>query len=120
MIRHSGLKHGIFLIKLNGKTLRIKDCPGFSSVRGLMFDSLKDCDGALIYANSIWMPFVKHALTLFFLDKDFRIIKIQDAIPMTLDPKTWRVYACAKAKYCLETRGISGKGLEGKRIRFYS
>ena len=47
------------LIKIGKKKLRIKDCKGLSSVKGLMFDEMKGLDGALIYGNSIWMPFVK-------------------------------------------------------------
>ena len=91
-------------IKLQGKKFRVKDCKGFSSVRGLMFDDVKGYDGALIYANNIWMPFVKHKLDLFFLDKKFKVLSRQKAVPMTLDPKTWKVYKNDKAKYCLEIK----------------
>lgn len=104
--------------KLNGKILRIKDCHGFSSIKGLMFDSMNDYDGALIYSNSVWMPFVKYKLTLLFLDNQFQILEIQNAVPLTLNPETWKVYSCAKAKYCLETKPSSAKGLKGRKINF--
>jgi len=91
-------------IKINGKTFCVKDCKGLSSVRGLMFDDIRGYDGALIYANNIWMPFVKHPLDLFFLDAKMRVIEKQRAIPMTLNPKTWKVYKNEKAKYCLEVK----------------
>lgn len=86
------------------KMLRIKDCRGASSVRGLMFDPLIERDGALIYANNIWMPFVKHELDLFFLDERFRVVKRERAVPVTLNPKTWKTYRCAEARYCLEVK----------------
>jgi len=91
-------------IKINKKVFEIKDCKGFRSIRGLMFDPLKKRDGALIYANNIWMPFVKHDLDLFFLDKSFRIIEKQRAVPMRWKRKTWKIYKNTKAKYTLELR----------------
>ncbi len=94
----------IIKIKIKGKIFRVKDCRGISSVRGLMFDDIKGHDGALVYANSIWMPFVKHNLDLFFLDEKFRVIGKQRAVPLTLNPKTWKVYKNKKARYCLEIK----------------
>ena len=91
----------IITIKVNGKKYRVKDCRGLSSVRGMMFD--KKSSGALIYANSIWTPFCP-PLTLFFLDEKFRLVSKQKAIPLTLNPKTWRTYSNKKAKYCLEIK----------------
>lgn len=91
-------------IKINKKIFEIKDCKGFSSMRGLMFDDLKDKDGALIYANNIWMPFVKHRLDLLFLDEKFRLVERKRAVPMTLHPKTWKIYKNKNAKYCLELK----------------
>ena len=93
-------------ITINGKTYKVKDCSTFfSSVRGLMFDDMTGKDGALIHSNSIWMPFVKKPLKLFFLDENMKVIKtIEKAVPMTLNPKTWKVYSCKEAKYCLEVK----------------
>lgn len=90
--------------KLGKRSFRVKDCKGLSSVRGLMFDDLDRYDGALIYANSIWTPFVKHTLDLFFLDEKMKVIGKQRAVPMTLSPKTWKTYSNKKAKYCLEVK----------------
>jgi uncharacterized membrane protein (UPF0127 family) len=89
-------------ITINKKRLRVKDCKGLSSVRGLMFDSLKGKDGALVYGNRIWMPFVKKPLTLIFLDKNYAVTSVQEAVPITLNPKTWKIYSDKSAKYCLE------------------
>lgn len=92
----------IINFKLNGKTFRVKDCKGLSSIRGLMFDR-SDADGALIYANSIWMPFCP-PLDLFFLDTKMKVIAKKRAIPMTFDPRTWKTYSNKKAKFCLEIK----------------
>ncbi|MDI6721292.1 MAG: DUF192 domain-containing protein [Candidatus Aenigmarchaeota archaeon] len=91
-------------MKIRGKTFCIKDCRIISSVWGLMFDNMKYVDGALIYGSSVWMPFVKYRLDLFFLDKEMRIISVQKAVPMTINPKTWKSYSCKGAKYCLEMK----------------
>ncbi|KHO47648.1 MAG: Protein of unknown function DUF192 [archaeon GW2011_AR5] len=93
----------IINFRLGRKTYRVKDCKGLSSVRGLMFDN-SGADGALIYANSIWMPFVRHSLDLFFLDEKMKVIEKRRAVPLTLNPKTWKTYSNKKAKYCLEIR----------------
>ena len=95
----------IIKISVKGKTYRVKDCNTiFSSMRGLMFDDIKGKDGALIHANNIWMPFVRRPLKLFFLDEKMKVICNLNAVPMTLNPKTWKVYSCKEAKYCLEVK----------------
>jgi len=83
-----------------------------------MFDDMNDKDGALIHGNSIWMPFVKYDLDLFFLDKDFVVVDVQKAVPLTFNPKTWRTYKCEEAKYCLEIKQGLVKLKKGARIRF--
>lgn len=103
-------------IRINSKTLRIKDCRGLSSVRGLMFDSLSSYDGAIIHGNSIWMPFVKQALQLIFLDKNYKITSVQGAKPLTANPRTWRMYSDSKASYCLEL-AKHAKARKGTRIK---
>ncbi len=82
---------------------KIKDMRGILSIKGLMFDS-SDIDGALISGNSIWMPFVKYPLYLYFLDEGYRVLKKMYAVPMTLNPKTWKVYSCKEASFCLEMK----------------
>lgn len=104
------------IINAGGKPLRIKDCKGISSVKGLMFNPLKDIDGALIYANSVWMPFVKE-LDLIFLDGNFRVVETKRAVPITLNPKTWKVYKNEKARYCLEVRKGIAKARKGTQIK---
>lgn len=104
-------------IKAGNKILCIKDCRGFSSIRGLMFDSLADKDGALIHANSIWTPFCM-PLDLYFLDEHFAVIEKMSSLPLTLNPKTWKVYTNRKAKYCLELKKGVVNIKKSKKIRF--
>lgn len=91
-------------IKIEGRKRRLKDCKGLSAVRGLMFDDICGYDGALIHANSIWMPFVRHKLMLFFLDKNMKILSKQKAVPLKLNPATWKIYSDDRAKYCAEIK----------------
>ncbi len=99
----------IINFRLGRRTYRVKDCKGLLSVRGLMFDNMESYDGALIHGNSIWMPFVRHPLDLFFLDKNRKVIGKQKAVPMTLHPRTWKAYSNRKAKFCLEIKSIKIK-----------
>jgi uncharacterized membrane protein (UPF0127 family) len=97
-------KPRIIRVRIKNKTLKIKDCKGLSSLWGLMFDRMDNIDGALVYANNIWMPFVRKKLDLLFLDKKFRVIDIKKAVPLTINPKTWKAYVNWKASYCLEIK----------------
>ncbi|MBI5061020.1 MAG: DUF192 domain-containing protein [Candidatus Aenigmarchaeota archaeon] len=103
-------------LKIGSKRLKIKDCKGLSSAKGLMFDDLSSVDGALIYANNIWMPFCR-PLDLVFLDADFKVILLKRAVPLTMHPKTWKIYFSEKAKYCLEIKAGLVKIKKGERIK---
>jgi len=51
-----------------------------------------------------WMPGMRYPVKMIFLDKEKTIIDIKDAVPMTSNPKTWKLYKPEKAaKYVLET-----------------
>ena len=104
-------KNSIIYSKNKGRSdltkLRIKDCRGLKSFRGLMFSRK---DGALLgkpfYHSSginIWTPFVPK-LDLFFLSSDYKIIKKRCAAPLSLNPTTWKIYGCTEAFYCLEVK----------------
>ena len=108
----------IIKVKIKNKTFRIKDCKGLSSLWGLMFDRMNNIDGALIYANNIWMPFVKNNLDLLFIDKKFTVIDVKKAVPLTFNPKTWNAYINWKARYCLEIKsGSMGKNILMKKVK---
>ncbi len=89
-------------VRIGGRTFRVKDMRGWKSAIGLMFDS--ESEGALIDGNSIWMPFVTSPLHLYFLDRGFRIVRHEFAVPLTINPATWKIYSCRDARYCLELR----------------
>ncbi len=92
-------KNRVLVFSVNGKAVAVKDCRGFRSLRGLMFSRSA---GALISGNSVWMPFVRWPLTLYFLDKEFGLLDTQKAVPLTLNPKTWKTYSYRGARYVLE------------------
>jgi len=94
----------LIIVKIGKKSLQIKDCRGLKSIKGLMFSKMKNIDGALISGNSIWMPFVKHNLDLFFLDKNFYVTSKQKAVPIRIKRKTWKIYSDPNARYCLEIK----------------
>ena len=109
----------IACVEIGRKTYKIEIMGFLRSMIGLMFDSLDDKDGALIHGNSIWMLFVKKELWLLFLDNDMRILKVEKAVPMTLNPKTWKTYSCWNAVKCLELKTNPGD-VVGKRVRIGS
>lgn len=94
----------IIFAAVGRRTLKIVDMRGLRSMIGLMFSDMKRIDGALISGNSIWMPFVKRELTLIFLSSNMIVRKVERAVPMTLNPNTWKTYSCNRAKYCLEIK----------------
>jgi uncharacterized membrane protein (UPF0127 family) len=56
------------------------------------------------------MLFAKKRLDLLFIDKKFKVIEIQQAVPITFNPKTWKVYENMEANYCLEIKsGLIGR-----------
>ena len=90
-------------IKIGNKILKVKDCTSLvDSGIGLMFHSLNDIDGAIIFGNRIWMPFIKKPLQLVFLDEKKIVTSVKRAVPMKAHPKTWKVYYDTDARYCLE------------------
>ena len=55
-------------------------------------------------------------LDLFFLDKTFRVIDIQKAVPITLNPKTWKIHKNKNARYCLEIKAGLVSAIKGMEI----
>ncbi len=50
-----------------------------------------------------WMLGMRYPLRIIFIDGDKRIIEVREAEPLSLNPKTWKVYAPKrKCKYVLE------------------
>jgi uncharacterized membrane protein (UPF0127 family) len=77
---------------------------------GLMFRA-KPPDGGLLMVfrtegcHGIWMPFMRFPIDIAFYGKNSRLIStIRNAEPISLNPKTWRVYRPERpCKYILET-----------------
>ena len=104
---------------LNFMDLNIKDCRGLKSFRGMMFSRK---DGALLVKPfyhskgiNVWMPFVPK-LDLYFLSADYKIISKKCAASLSLNPKTWRIYSCPEAHYCLELRSSLNLKLSQKDV----
>ena len=69
----------------------------FTKVKGLMFKKLEKDQGLLFSFSKdkkweIWMPFVPENLGLIFLDFKKKVVDKMKAIPITLRPKTWKIY----------------------------
>jgi len=96
-----------------------------SKIKGLMFKK----KGRLLLKfyfqdyHKIWMLFMKFSIGLVFIDKNKKIIDIiENAKPITFNPKTWKIYGPKKkCKYILEVEsGLvkSKKFVAGDQLRF--
>ena len=96
-----------------------------SKIRGLMFKK----KGRLLLKfyfqdyHKIWMLFMKFSIDLIFIDKNKKIVDIiEDAEPITFNPKTWKIYGPnKKCKYILEIESGLVKRKKftvGDRLRF--
>ncbi len=105
------------IVVAGSQKFRVRDMRGIASLKGLMFDSLND-DGALISGNSIWMPFVKQDLFLYFLSSEFVLTSFQRAVPINIfRPSTWKLYSDSRAAYCLELKRPVRHARSGMRFR---
>jgi uncharacterized membrane protein (UPF0127 family) len=93
-------------IKLENLEIEVIYLKDFSKYRGLM---LRREGNALIEFQEekkykIWMLFVFYPLDLIFLSKDKKVVEIiENAVPVTLNPKTWKLYKSqTNFKYILE------------------
>lgn len=67
-----------------------------------------------------WMFGMSYGLKIIFIDSKKCIIDIQEAVPMSLNPKTWKVYVPKKkCKYVLEVPIESRYNFsKGNRLRW--
>jgi len=78
----------------------------FKRLIGLSLSKKKNLLFIMPYESkwSFWMFLVRYPLNIIFIDAKKRIVDIKKAMPITLNPKTWRVYSPSKrCKYVLET-----------------
>ncbi len=67
---------------------------------------------------SFWMPDMHYPIKIIYLNKEKEVVDIKDAIPMTWDVKTWKLYKPKKAcKYVLETP-FEYKIVVGDKLQF--
>lgn len=96
-----------------------------SKIKGLMFKK----KGRLLLKfwfqdyHKIWMLFMRFSIDLIFIDKNKRVVDIiRNAIPITFDPKTWKIYGPRKrCKYVLEIESGLAKSKKfavGDRLNF--
>jgi uncharacterized membrane protein (UPF0127 family) len=73
---------------------------------GLSLSKKKNMFFPLSYEDewSLWMFLVRYPLKMIFIDKDKTVIDIKEAEPLSLNPRTWKIYKPRKpCKYVLET-----------------
>ncbi len=84
-------------------------------IRGLMFRE----DGALLMdfgkdcKPGIWTLFMKFPLDIVFIDSSKKVVEVRhDALPLSLNPKSWRIYRPSKkCRFVLEVRSGIAKEL---------
>lgn len=84
-------------------------------MRGLMGRTLEESEGMLFVFpcpgyHSIWMMGMKQEIDICFVDEKKRVINVFCAAPpLTLDPRSWRLFFPKRpAKYVLELSPRSG------------
>jgi uncharacterized membrane protein (UPF0127 family) len=93
-------------IRIRNRTINARVASSFlDSAKGLSFSKKENL---LIELPSerrceIWMFGMRYALQLIYIDKNCRVVDVKFAEPMTLDPRTWKLYVPRKkCKYVLE------------------
>ncbi len=84
----------------------------WSKTKGLMFRAALAEDGGLLMdfkdetKPGIWMPFMRFALDLVFIDEDKRVVDVRENVkPLSKNPKTWRIYMPKKCcRWVLEIK----------------
>ena len=77
----------------------------FALTKGLSFSKPKNILFKFPFAMKwqFWMFGVSYKIWIAFLDDNKRVVEVLQAIPLTLNPKTWKVYQPKKpCKYILE------------------
>jgi len=73
---------------------------------GLSFSKKKNLLFVMPYEDkwAFWMFLVRYPIKIIFIDKNKRVVDVKFAEPITLNPKTWKIYSPKKkCKYVLET-----------------
>ncbi len=108
------------IVNLTKKTMIAEEVEKAESfwkkAKGLMFrKSLPEGKAILLIFekegnHGIWMPFMRFPIDAIFLDSRKRVVKIHENIqPMSLNPKTWKIYHSKPVKYIIEMNAFSVK-----------
>jgi uncharacterized membrane protein (UPF0127 family) len=94
-------------IKLKNSVIEAETADNFwKRVIGLSFSEKKNMFFPLEFEDkwSLWMFGVRYPIKMIFIDKNKNVIDIKNAEPLSLNPKTWRIYKPREScKYILET-----------------
>ncbi|MEM5778128.1 MAG: DUF192 domain-containing protein [Candidatus Aenigmatarchaeota archaeon] len=77
----------------------------FKRMIGLSFSKKKNMLFTMPYEGiwPMWMFLVRYPIKIIFINKG-KVVDIKSAVPITLNPKTWKIYKPKKlCKYVLET-----------------
>lgn len=77
----------------------------FSHMIGLSFSKRRNMLFLMPFSDrwSFWMFGVRYPLRMIFIDGKKMVVDFKDALPLSLNPRTWRTYAPRKpCKYILE------------------
>lgn len=95
------------LIKVNGKKIEAEVADDFfKRMVGLTLSRRKNMLFIMDYDSrwSMWMFTLRYPIKMIFIDKKKKVVDIKEGVPITSDPKTWKVYTPEeKCKYILET-----------------
>ena len=94
-------------IKLENKTIEADVADDLiERAIGLSLSEKKNMFFPMPYESrwSLWMFAVRYPIKMIFISKDKIVIDIKKGVPITTDPKTWKVYTPKETcKYILET-----------------
>ncbi|MBN2203093.1 MAG: DUF192 domain-containing protein [Candidatus Aenigmarchaeota archaeon] len=94
-------------IKTKGKTIEVDLADSFlKRIVGLSLSKKKNMLFQLPVDDrwSLWMFLVRYQIDMIFLDSEKKVVDIKKGIPISLNPKTWKVYTPKKeCRYILET-----------------
>ena len=94
-------------IKLKNSVIKAEVADNFwKRLIGLSFSKKKNMFFPLEFETkwSMWMFAMRYPLKMIFIDKNKVVVDIKEAVPLSFDIKTWRIYKPKKpCKYVLET-----------------
>jgi uncharacterized membrane protein (UPF0127 family) len=95
------------IIKVNNRKIKVEVADNIiKRMMGLSFSEKKNMFFPMEFESrwSMWMFAVNYEIKMIFIDSDKKVVDILEGVPITPDPRTWKVYTPKKpCKYILET-----------------